>query len=250
MLNESEWKKISDVLLELYATDSEQNLSKRILDSVKSLVKYSKGFVLFFEPNKKIVNEISFFEGFSEASSKKIAEYFNDKQFVQDLKGCFLISEMASGRSRFESALLQNILFDEKISSGFGISFSVNSKVVGIAVFSRTDLQPDFSRKEIYTLEVLKKHIENIVKNIQCSKNLSEAMNRCFAQATYRYSFSEREIEILKLIADGKSNAAICDTINISLSTVKKHVYNIFNKAGVNSRTQLLNLVYNMKETS
>lgn len=47
-------------------------------------------------------------------------------------------------------------------------------------------------------------------------------------------------------IADGRSNNDISEQIHVSLSTVKKHVYNIFNKVGVNSRTQLLNLVFEM----
>ena len=40
----------------------------------------------------------------------------------------------------------------------------------------------------------------------------------------------------------------ISEQIDVSVSTVKKHIYNIFNKAGVNSRTQLLNLVFSLVE--
>jgi len=49
---------------------------------------------------------------------------------------------------------------------------------------------------------------------------------------------SEREIEILRLLAKGLSNAQIAQRLVIALATVKRHVQNIYGKLGVNSRTQ------------
>ena len=49
---------------------------------------------------------------------------------------------------------------------------------------------------------------------------------------------TEREREILKLIAQGSTNADIADKLVISLKTVRNHVSNIFNKLQVADRTQ------------
>jgi len=49
---------------------------------------------------------------------------------------------------------------------------------------------------------------------------------------------TEREIEILDLIAKGLSNQEIAQSLFISLPTVKWHTTNIYNKLGVRSRTQ------------
>lgn len=49
---------------------------------------------------------------------------------------------------------------------------------------------------------------------------------------------SERELEVLHLMAAGWSNQQIADKLVISLRTVKKHVENIHGKLGVQSRTQ------------
>ena len=51
-------------------------------------------------------------------------------------------------------------------------------------------------------------------------------------------SLNEREIEILRLIADGLSNNEIAERLVIALSTVKWHINNLFGKLGVHSRTQ------------
>ena len=47
-----------------------------------------------------------------------------------------------------------------------------------------------------------------------------------------------RELEVLHLIAAGDSNQTIADKLFITLSAVKKHTGNIFNKLNVSSRTQ------------
>ncbi|MGM0902855.1 MAG: response regulator [Bacillota bacterium] len=49
---------------------------------------------------------------------------------------------------------------------------------------------------------------------------------------------TRRECEVLQLLADGKSNRAIGDSLYISEKTVKNHVSNILQKMNVNDRTQ------------
>lgn len=54
------------------------------------------------------------------------------------------------------------------------------------------------------------------------------------------YNITARELEIIELIMDGKSNKEIESELFISSNTVKNHIYSIYQKAKVNSRTQLL----------
>ncbi len=49
---------------------------------------------------------------------------------------------------------------------------------------------------------------------------------------------SERELEILKLIAQGMSNREIAATLFITEGTAKNHISNILSKLGVRDRTQ------------
>lgn len=50
-------------------------------------------------------------------------------------------------------------------------------------------------------------------------------------------ALSEREREVLNLIAQGKANKEVASELSLSESTVKSHVSNIFSKLGVNDRT-------------
>ncbi len=57
-------------------------------------------------------------------------------------------------------------------------------------------------------------------------------------EAAIRAELSEREIEVLKLIANGKDNAQIAAELHISPKTVKNHISNILMKLQIENRIQ------------
>ncbi len=58
---------------------------------------------------------------------------------------------------------------------------------------------------------------------------------------------SSREKDIMKLLIEGKSNKEIEDELFISSNTVRNHVYNIYQKMGIQKRVQLLKLFESAK---
>ncbi|HEY6069079.1 MAG TPA: response regulator transcription factor, partial [Gaiellaceae bacterium] len=57
-------------------------------------------------------------------------------------------------------------------------------------------------------------------------------------ESTIRAELSEREIEVLKLIANGKDNSMIAAELHISPKTVKNHISNILMKLQIDNRIQ------------
>jgi DNA-binding NarL/FixJ family response regulator len=57
-------------------------------------------------------------------------------------------------------------------------------------------------------------------------------------------SLTPREAEVLKLIAEGRSNAEIAETLFVSAATVKTHVNRIFYKTGARDRAQAVRYAY------
>jgi LuxR family maltose regulon positive regulatory protein len=58
---------------------------------------------------------------------------------------------------------------------------------------------------------------------------------------------SPRELEVLRLMASGKSNAEVARTLVIAISTVKTHTNSIFSKLQVTSRTQAIALARDLQ---
>ncbi|HEY9909811.1 MAG TPA: response regulator transcription factor [Thermosynechococcaceae cyanobacterium] len=59
-----------------------------------------------------------------------------------------------------------------------------------------------------------------------------------YNQIIEAYPLTERELEVLQLIVEGCSNAAIAEKLYITVGTVKTHVRNILNKLCADDRTQ------------
>ncbi len=57
-----------------------------------------------------------------------------------------------------------------------------------------------------------------------------------------KFDITEREADVIKLIINGKSNKEIEEELFISLGTVKNHLYHIYRKLNIHSRTQLIKL--------
>ena len=58
-----------------------------------------------------------------------------------------------------------------------------------------------------------------------------------------RYQLTAREREIVALMQEGRSNPEIGEALYVTRNTVKKHIQNIYEKLGVNSRKGLEELL-------
>jgi DNA-binding NarL/FixJ family response regulator len=58
---------------------------------------------------------------------------------------------------------------------------------------------------------------------------------------------SQRQLEILNLVAKGFSNKEIADILGVSLETVKDHLKKILLKMGAGSRTEAASLAVNLQ---
>jgi DNA-binding NarL/FixJ family response regulator len=57
-----------------------------------------------------------------------------------------------------------------------------------------------------------------------------------------RFELTPRELDVLRLLAGGMSNAAIADDLNLSVNTVRNHVANLLMKLGVHSKLEALSV--------
>jgi NarL family two-component system response regulator LiaR len=59
-------------------------------------------------------------------------------------------------------------------------------------------------------------------------------------------NISDREFEVLELLASGLSNQEIADKLFVSLNTIKTHSSNLYSKLGAKRRTQAIEKARNM----
>jgi NarL family two-component system response regulator LiaR len=66
-------------------------------------------------------------------------------------------------------------------------------------------------------------------------------------RSPHSFNLSERELDVLRLLVEGLSNAEIALRLSISRSTIKFHVSSILGKLGAASRTEAVTIAYQNK---
>lgn len=88
--------------------------------------------------------------------------------------------------------------------------------------------------KKIFQTETVNKEKESVAVEVLDLDETAE-----------KYSLTSTEKEITALVYKGFTNAEIAEMRSITLSTVKRHVYNIFKKLDVSNRIEMVHLIKN-----
>jgi DNA-binding CsgD family transcriptional regulator len=70
------------------------------------------------------------------------------------------------------------------------------------------------------------------------AERLAEQLARRLARASYPAGLSVREVEVLRLLAAGRSNPQIAAALSLSVRTIERHVENLYRKIGVHGRAE------------
>jgi DNA-binding NarL/FixJ family response regulator len=107
----------------------------------------------------------------------------------------------------------------------------------GIAAGARAYLLKDAPRDELFKAIRAVSRGESLIQPVVASRvldKLAELSRKSPAAET----LSDREVEVLGLMAKGTSNRDIADQLSITQSTVKTHITSIFQKLSATTRTE------------
>jgi DNA-binding CsgD family transcriptional regulator len=109
--------------------------------------------------------------------------------------------------------------------------------VAGISILITDHWNDPIKRTELFQrCKIAQPYLEFSVGTLQgrpAAVRVSDWLN-------YDIGLSNREIEVTRLVAEGKCNKRIASDLSITVATVKTHLVRVFDKAGVNSRAELI----------
>lgn len=250
ILKENEWEFLSDIINQINCAEGIDNVRLIFLQKVKKLINYdfaefSLGEV-YSSTYLKLVDPVvvsDFPKSFEDEFMNKYEAYFGEIDYVK-----WIFSNYESAVYR-ESDLLKedmrkNSPFYIDYLEPYGLVYLAGMSIIdkgcfmGAVTFYNTQMKNDFTDRDIYILKQLLPHLENRLKELDglsVHKHTDQKIMK-------RYKLTDREYEILQLICKGFNNCEIADKASICVTTVKKHINNIFTKVGVKSRAQLIAL--------
>ncbi|WP_028973893.1 helix-turn-helix transcriptional regulator [Spirochaeta cellobiosiphila] len=244
MLSENDWKNINQILLELYSIEQIEVLTDRLFKMFRVLVPHTQGFYFVYDDENNIDMMRSRFVNMDKKVQEKYLKSFYDIDYLNLIfefilnTATFRDTDILEENIRKNTDFYKGFLRAENIPYGCGIVLFKNSRLIGIINLFRSGEMGNFTDREMTILDELALHLENILYKLTLKQERKHSLklNSFYEQ----YQLSKREQEVVALVREGRSNSEIEDLLGISLSTVKKHMYNIYNKIEVCSRTQLL----------
>jgi DNA-binding NarL/FixJ family response regulator len=185
-----------------------------------SVVRQGLRMFLALEPDLEIVGEAG--DG---AEALRLARELRPDVVLMDLLMPVMDGITATGLLRrelpdTEVVALTSVLEDEKV---------VGAVRAGAIGYLLKDTQADELRRAIRAAAA---------GQVQLSPQAAARLMREVKAPESPEALTERETEVLRLLAHGASNKEIAQTLTIGEKTVKTHVSNILAKLGVPSRTQ------------
>jgi DNA-binding NarL/FixJ family response regulator len=107
----------------------------------------------------------------------------------------------------------------------------------GIAAGARAYLLKDAPREELFKAIRAVSRGESLIQPVVASR-LLDRLAELSKKTPSAEMLSERELEVLRLMASGVSNKDIAEQLSITQSTVKTHITSIFQKLNVTTRTE------------
>lgn len=156
--------------------------------------------------------------------------YFGRKAPCED---CAVQSVFKSGRSRIKEAWMD--FPDGSRKWGEVRAYPIYNENKGVE--AALAIVIDITDRKL-KLERQRKYAEYLSQSLRV---ITQKKNQFLADDGYteeNFGLTDREIQVLRLVAEGYTNNEISEHLSISPHTVKSHVIHIFNKLSVNDRTQ------------
>jgi DNA-binding NarL/FixJ family response regulator len=163
-----------------------------------------------------------------------------------------VVAEAANGRQaveRFRKYLPDITLLDIRmpLMSGVEAATIIRSEFPNARLIALTSYGGDEDIRRALaagvqaylTKDVLRNELLKTIRTVYAGKSyLPAALAAALEAQSDASALSEREIEVLELVARGLANKQIAYALNIAETTAKNHVKNILHKLGVQDRTQ------------
>ncbi len=249
ILQDFEWEILSDIINQMNCIKGLDDVRLLFLQKLKKLIDYDFAEFSLGEVQHahiKLVDPVvvsNFSKSFEDAFMKKYESRYGEMDYVRWIFSnyesvVYRESDLINEAVRKKAPFYIEYLEPHGLIYLAGISIVEKGGFVGGITFYNTQMKKDFSDRDLYILKQLLPHLEQrfqSIEEIEVHKHREQ-------KKMQPYQLTARECEMLQHICRGLSNLEIAEKNSISVTTVKKHINNIFMKTGVKSRTQLITM--------
>ncbi len=248
-LTMSDLRALDDLVYFINTASSVPEIQREVLLHLRDLFPYDSA--TFFLPEKSGGLKLLGSPVAVDYDNRLLAEYEEHYQQIDYLLWIFRLSEPLTYR---ETDIIDDRLrnrspfFNEYIRrSGTyyvaGLSVVHQGTLCGAVTLYRTKQRGDFDGRCLAVLSFLQRHLANRLYQLLYPSSADIPDFQASSSRLLENLFTPREREVARLVITGLDTEKIASMLNISPTTVKKHLDNMFKKLGVHSRLELMRVI-------
>ncbi|MCC8160438.1 MAG: LuxR C-terminal-related transcriptional regulator [Oscillospiraceae bacterium] len=242
----NDWMFFNNLIYKIYTIADEREMRSHFISQLKMVLDFdATDFHLAKDDGSVGVDN---FVGFN--SDGTDAEKYDELDYSRGILYCgkcivYRETDIISDDIRINSEYYKKIYLKNHWHYAMQMIFARNKRFLGVLTLYRSIGKEDFTHDDIMILDMIKDHMAfRLYSEYEKRCGHTELDIRGFCE---KYRLTNRETSVLEHILRGEENSEISEKLVISIHTLKKHILNIYRKAEVNNRLQLMNKVQETK---
>lgn len=246
-LSDAQWQCITDLILMVNSIENDPEFRRVILERLRMLIPFESAVFFLSDLSKRPphnVHEWQVNPGFLDPVAIDVPAnalheyatkyYLHDTTAFADLRDLPSVfrEESVAAPGYHDTAYFNDYLQGRNVVN---CVFTNADGFLGAINLNRCPADGGFNDKELHILRILEPHVTNRLEMWHVAAGDDET-ETALAE---RFGISPREFDIIRCVTRGMSNTEIAGALDISSSTVKKHLESAFRKTRVTSRTEL-----------
>ncbi|MEA4973788.1 MAG: helix-turn-helix transcriptional regulator [Candidatus Metalachnospira sp.] len=239
----NDWVVVNSIIYKIYAVEDGYKMREGFLEDMKMVLDFDSAdfYVASGDEEKKLINPAMYncnedLSELYEKSNRDIDNVFKGKSIV--FRGTDIEPEEKAVNSKFYN----NVCRPNNWHYTLHIVLSFNKELMGMLTFYRTVGKGNFDYDDIFLMDMLKNHLSLRLSWDRDNYDITHE-KLTVSKASDKFALTKQEHMILKMLMEGMDNNAICDSLSISVNTLKKHILNIYRKLGIKNRVQMFKMI-------
>lgn len=253
LIENKEWEKLYKFILKTGSKNDINDYIDTVIKEINNIIPYYAANFFIYSNNDKVVSKLQCVN----IPQKAIDEYEEYYYKIDDIKEktfnqrtSIKSTDIMNYREWEKTEYFNDFLYSNRLYYLCGIDIHYQDQLLGTIGLFRRKSDPDYSIKDLHILNTLKNQLSNQMYKLylidRMKNNKAEQIGLKLESSENKFDLTERELEVIDHVIDGKNNRQLADELFISINTVKKHLNNIFRKTEVTNRTELTSLIFNL----
>ena len=242
----------NDVIYKIYTTEDLDEMRYNFLEQLRIIVDYDSADFFLAQKMQNQETGLGAPVGYNcralDSARYDAIDYSRDTLY-NGRSMVYLETDIMPDAERIQTEYYQKVYLPNRWHFALQMTFARNHVFCGCVTLYRNKGRENYTREDVRMLDLLKEHMAYRLYMEQhrtvCREESAQAADDRLriSEASGVYGFTRRENELLESILKGTDNEQIADQYSISINTLKKHLINIYRKAGVKHRSQLMGMI-------